>query len=326
MKILKYALILLLVLSCRDDQVSDFQSKIGSEGNVILLTLDGVRYEEFFNKDIFRTFWAEHAEKGLVLGDPKKNSRVRIANTVMLSLPGYKTMHKGGRVLCRTNKCGPAKVETLGEKLQRVKNNWKNTDIAIISSWHKICDAAMREKRTLFHSCGDMKIDLPGHFYLNEMQEADPPIWGGRYDKYTFEHGMKIIEEHKPRFMHLSLLDSDEYAHDGEWDGYMRSLYNYDIYIDRLYALLDQMGDYGKNTTLIITTDHGRGKGDKWTGHFFNLNSRKIWMAIKGPHVPAKGSISHKKKISHLHLRPFIELMLGVKKIDGRHRLLDLID
>lgn len=325
MQILKYGLLALLLLSCRGDHIEEFQSKIGQNGNVILFTLDGVRYEEFFNKDLLPTFWREHAEKGIVLGDPKKKSKVRIANTVMLSLPGYKTMHKGGRVLCRTNKCGPAKVETLGEKLQRMKG-WSGTDISIISSWHKICDAAMRQKRTLFHSCGDKKIDLPGHFYTNEMQEADPPIWGGRYDKYTFEHGMKIIENHRPRFMHLSLLDSDEYAHSGDWDGYIRSIQKYDDYIDQLYALLDQMGEYGENTTVIITTDHGRGKGDKWEGHFFNLNSRKIWMVIKGPHVPAKGSISHKRKISHLHIRPFIELMLGVKKIKGKHRLLDLID
>ncbi|MCO4793662.1 MAG: sulfatase-like hydrolase/transferase [Bacteriovoracaceae bacterium] len=324
MKLFKYILILGLVLSCRESAITEFQSRVGDKGNVILLTLDGVRYEEFFNKDIFRTFWDEHASKGIVLGDPKKKSRARIANTVMLSLPGYKTMHEGSRVWCRTNKCGPSKKETLGEKLKRVKS-WNNHEVGIISSWGKICDAAMRKERSLFHSCGDMKVKLPGHFYLNEMQEADTPIWGGRYDKYTFEHGMKFIEDKKPRFLHLSLLDSDEYAHDDEWDGYMRSLYNYDLYIDRLYTLLDQMGEYGKNTTVIITTDHGRGKGDKWTGHFFNWNSRKIWMVVKGPHVPARGSISHKRKITHLHIRPFTELMLGIKEIKGKHRILDLI-
>lgn len=319
-------LVLILFSSCRQDSTRDIQDNLTGNANVILFTLDGVRYEEFFDKQIFEKFWRVHAKKGIVLGDPSRSSKVRTANTVSLSLPAYRTIHTGERTWCRTNNCDHVRTETLMEKLNRVKN-WDHKKVAVISSWKKICRAAMREESSVYHNCSNTPLEEPGHEDLNTQQESDLPPWNhARRDKYTFEHGLRFIKNQRPRFLHLSLLDSDKFAHDRDWNSYIASLRTYDDYIERLYGLLEGMGEYGKKTTVIITTDHGRNAKDRFHSHVLSWHARKIWMVIKGADIPARGSLSHNKKITHLHIRPFTELLLGVKEIKGKNRLFNLSD
>lgn len=52
------------------------------------------------------------------------------------------------------------------------------------------------------------------------------------------------------------------------------------------------MPEYKDKTTLIITSDHGRGQYPKsgWTDHGFRTAySDQIWFAVLGPDTPAKG-------------------------------------
>lgn len=274
--------------------------------NIILITLDGVRYQEFFNKEIFPKFWSEHAKQGIVLGDPSKKSKVRVANIMSLSLPAYRTIHTGRRTLCKTNNCKHTKRKTVSEVISK-KLNLPFEKVAVIGSWKNICRAAMRKDESILHSCGLEPFPLPGHEGINVKSVNDLPVWeNAKKDKYTWQHGFKYIKDHKPRLLTLSFDDSDEYGHDKMWNGYIQSLKDYDNKIDELFKLLSSMGEYGKNTLVFITTDHGRGK-KRWWGHTLMRQARPIWMYLKGPGIPAKGSISHKKKITHLHIKPFIE-------------------
>ena len=305
--------------------MTTIQEGLTKDANVVLLTLDGVRYQEFFDKKIFTRYWNSYASKGIVIGDPDQKSKVKVSNLMVLSLPGYRSMHLGSRSFCYSNNCGNVKRQTVGEKVLE-QLSLASEKVAIISSWSMVCKAGMQKESKLFNSCGDRPVESNGHEEINTQQAGDHPTkWSGRFDKYTFAHGIKYLEQKKPRFMHLSLLDSDEHAHDDNWKGYLNSLKAYDLYIDRLFKKLLELGEYGKRTTVIITTDHGRGKGKKWTGHTLSPAAAKIFMAFHGPDIPNKGSVSHKKKITHLHLRPLIELILGLKKIKGRHRLSDLV-
>mgnify|MGYP003974989095 FL=1 len=240
-----------------------------------------------------------------------------------MSLPAYKTIHSGKRSFCFTNNCGFPKEETLSEKLLRV-HNWHQSKVAIISSWFNICYSAVRSLKNVLNSCGNKPLRLSDHDEININQTIDLPSWEGRKDKYTFQHAVKYIINHRPRFLHLALLDSDEWAHKNDWKNYIKSLKKYDLYIDQLFKLLENLGDYGNKTTVIITTDHGRGKGKKWTSHGKTWHARKIWMALKGPNIPHKGPIDHKYEVNHLHIRPIIELLLGVKDIYGKKRILKL--
>ena len=125
---MKHYLLIFLLLglsSCRQ-----FQPR---GKNVIFITLDGVRYQEFFNQDIFQKFWALHANKGIVLGDPKKKSKVRVANIMSLSLPAYRTIHTGRRTLCKTNNCKHTKRKTFSEIIKK-KLKLPHHKVAILGS------------------------------------------------------------------------------------------------------------------------------------------------------------------------------------------------
>lgn len=304
MKALTLVLIMLTAVSCRQ--------QVPRGENIIFITLDGVRYQEFFNKDIFKKFWSDHAHTGIVLGDPKKRSKVRVANIMSLSLPAYRTIHTGRRTLCKTNNCGHTKRETFSEKIKDHLELPLNK-VAVFSSWDGVCRGALREITHVLNSCSTRDVILPGHEEINKQSQIDLPVWkNARLDKYTWAHGFKYIKNHKPRLLTLSMNDSDEWGHDKDWKNYIQSLRDYDQKIHELFKLLNGMGEYGEKTLVFITTDHGRGK-KKWWGHTLMRQARPIWMFLAGPGIPAKGSISHKKRVTHLHIKPFIEKYLGLK-------------
>ena len=76
-----------------------------------------------------------------------------------------------------------------------------------------------------------------------------------------------------------------------------------------------QSQDYYKNkTTLIITTDHGRGKylNDKWGSHGATIpNAQNVWAAIIGPDTPSKGEITNSKTIYTNQIAATIAHLLG---------------
>jgi hypothetical protein len=50
------------------------------------------------------------------------------------------------------------------------------------------------------------------------------------------------------------------------------------------------MPEYANRTSLVITTDHGRGDNRDWTDHGTKVPAaERIWMAVLGPSVPSRG-------------------------------------
>jgi arylsulfatase A-like enzyme len=75
---------------------------------------------------------------------------------------------------------------------------------------------------------------------------------------------------------------------------------------------LKEMGDYGKQTTLIVTTDHSRGPGPLWVGHATTHNSEKnVFLYARGRGVKATGRSDERG--NHINIRPTIEYLLGLE-------------
>ena len=70
---------------------------------------------------------------------------------------------------------------------------------------------------------------------------------------------------------------------------------------------------YKDNTTIIITTDHGRGfRTNTWTDHlFFVKGSKEIWMAVMGPDILPLGELKTKQTIYQKQLAATIANLLG---------------
>ena len=74
------------------------------------------------------------------------------------------------------------------------------------------------------------------------------------------------LKAQKPRVMWISLVNSDDWAHADRYDRYLDYLHLADKLLGELWADLQSMENYRDQTTLIITTDHGRGlQGSDWS-------------------------------------------------------------
>jgi len=90
-----------------------------------------------------------------------------------------------------------------------------------------------------------------------------------RPDRYAAELALRYLEWRRPRFVFLGLGEPDEYAHRGDYSGYVASLRATDAVIGRLFETLDRMAARGASTTVFVTTDHGRARDHRFHGRIF---------------------------------------------------------
>ncbi len=303
--------------------------------NVILLMLDGVRCKEFFGKvdkklrkkfkikqkTTFDKFWnSDLPNQGVIFGNKSKGSSM-VVKGEPCSLPSYATIFKGSESKLNDNYKGRVSTETIAEKIKK-ELDLKKEDVATIASWDNINQAVQHKKGTIYTNCGPQKIkiykDDPIIKHINNKQIDDEPSWayGSRYDKYTWDHAIHYLKNVKPRFMFISLNDSDGSMHHGMYKEYIRSLNDYDKQIMELVELIDTMKEYKNKTTLVITTDHGRGETnnkDEWKDHSSKIpGSEDIWMYVRGPYIKKRGFMKHMYPIDTTIIYPIIEYSMGL--------------
>ena len=297
--------------------------------NVILLMLDGVRWQEVFRTDktglIFKHLFQDYLSEGRIFGNVDKDQAMTVSNSALLSLPAYQSIMSGETQPCSGNGCGRIGAETFQERAV-TELKLDRTQVATIASWDKIPNAVEHvEGATFVNAAYDKLSDgtADAEFdAINEAQVKDPAPWdGARFDRYTWAHSMHFLKKHHPRFMFISFDDSDEWGHKNEWENYLSSLRQYDDWIHELIQTLKGMGEYGAHTTLIITTDHGRGDDSMWGQHGWPWpESKYIWLYVR----PAPASVTpqyfqnfnddgiSEAKFSHVDIRPTIEAALGL--------------
>ena len=63
----------------------------------------------------------------------------------------------------------------------------------------------------------------------------------------------------KPRVLYVSFDETDDWAHDHRYDRVLDSIAEFDGFLERLWNQIESMKEYRGHTTLIVTSDHGRG-------------------------------------------------------------------
>lgn len=297
--------------------------------NVILITLDGVRWQEVFHgtdpelsqgvteKIIFKNMMSKLSLSGLALGDRDSGSEMTVSNPSLISLPAYQSILTGLTQNCFSNSCSRVPVKTLSESLiDHLK--LEKEKVATFASWSKISLAAEHQPGYTTVNTGISKLqdkwedsELES---LNNAQFNDESSGETRIDKDTMQLALWYLKKHQPRFLYISLNDSDDFAHADKYPEYIGQLHQYDDFIETLYKTLEGMGEYGKATTLLITTDHGRGNHNKWTDHGnSNPESKYIWLAAISPSFKTK--LSTQKVYQHNDLTPTILSIMGVETL-----------
>lgn len=317
--------------------------------NVVLVTIDGLRWQEVFGgaderlisgdgdvKDVpaakqrfLRTdrkanretlmpfFWSVLAPQGVIYGDPENRSSAVLSNSLHFSYPGYNELLTGyfDPKIDSNSKTYNENVTVL-EWLNQ-KPDFKGR-VAAFCSWDVfpyiindrrsgvVVNAGWQPTATLLDpndkAVAAARTQLE---QLDQLSEQMPHVWPGvRYDYFTFKAAEIYIKAVRPRVLYLSLGEVDDWAHEGRYDLYLDSAQRSDQYIRQLWETIQSIPQYKDNTTLIVTTDHGRGEGrTEWKSHNSNIpGCEAIWIAMIGPqivhHQPTDSSVTQSQVAS----------------------------
>ena len=320
--------------------------------NVILITLDGVRWQDVFtgidtillnssythNKQLLsekfvgtsieenRTllmpfFWKTIAKQGQLHGNRTKKSTINLTNKMMFSYPGYNEILTGradDEIIDSNDKVYNKNITLL--ELANTTEAYKGK-VAGFGSWD-VFPFIINDKRSgVPVNAGYM--DAVGNLtdkekLLNEIQRQAPVIWESvRLDVFTHQYTKEYLKKKHPKLVYISYGETDDFAHDGHFDFYMKSLHNTDGLIADLWNYVQTDSFYKDNTYVIITTDHGRGEGteegSKWTSHGSDVvGAEQTWLAILGPGMKATGEASNNQLYTD-QIAPTVLKMLNMK-------------
>ena len=299
--------------------------------HVFLITLDGLRWEEVFTgaeaaligpdggvantNSLAREFWRDDpgarrealmpfvwqvmAREGQLLGNRQAGSRVRVTNGKNFTYPGFNEILTGfadPRIDSNAKRANP-NVTVLEWLNQREGFQGK---VAAFPNWDTFPYILNAERAKIPVWTGypeDLKN--PRNPILPEVRKmfADiTPLWDGMNFDFFFHHAvMDYVEEKQPSVVWIAFSETDEWAHEGRYDLYLRAANRIDGYVRELWEKLQSMPHYRGKTAFILTTDHGRGSGPaEWRNHGAAVKGAEdIWIAALGPDIPAKGSREH---------------------------------
>ena len=298
--------------------------------NVILVTLDGVRTEEIFGglqqeiaahsaeqvyseikygreryaaasaaerrRLLMPFFWGELVPTGMLFGNAALGSRVLVENSVKWSSAGYAEMLTGRpQPEIRDNSFVRYPQTTVLEFVARSLDLDKS-QVAQLGSWRGFPFLAASVADAFVMNGG--YDDFPAAFSSPKLDELAAlrrnvmELWEeSSNDGITYQMAKVYLLERRPRLMWIGLTQSDYWAHADRYDRLLEYLHLADGWLRDLWSTLQADEDYRGKTTLIVTTDHGRGQRPAdWAEHDQTIpGSESIWVAVIGPDTPALG-------------------------------------
>ncbi|MDZ4831581.1 MAG: AP protein [Phycisphaerae bacterium] len=133
---------------------------------------------------------------------------------------------------------------------------------------------------------------------VNRLRAEVPKRWpGGHFDAMIFPLALEWMRVADPRVMFIGFGETDEWAHEGRYADYLDAAHRCDGFLAELWTTLQSLPAYRGKTTLIITTDHGRGDGRReprdWNNHGPKWpGSDEMWCAVIGPNTKPGGELS----------------------------------
>jgi hypothetical protein len=296
--------------------------------NLVYVTLDGLRWQEVFGgaqetfvskacgvrdiDDITRRYllptpaerrvalmpflWTTIAREGQVFGDPEQNAPARITNTMKFSYPGYSEMFVGfaDDDAIRSNDKFPNPHVNVLEYLHR-RPGFADR-VAAFATWDVFPFILNAERAGFYVHAGTGPIvDEPltdRQRLLNDLIADSVVLWNNNgIDSLTEHAAREYVHKRKPRVLFLGLGETDEWGHGRRYDLYLDAAHKADAFLARLWGELQAMPEYREKTSLVISTDHGRGALiENWTDHGANVPGAEfIWIAAMGPDTPPLG-------------------------------------
>jgi hypothetical protein len=246
--------------------------------------------------------WQVIAKQGQIFGNRDKGSDAYVTNHMFFSYPGYNETLCGfpddERIHSNDNVPNPNVTV-----LEWLKNRQSfDGNIAAFGAWDVIANVFSPERSRLTANAGYVPLSLtpstPELDLVNRFKVETPRIWEDEpFDAVPFYTAVEYMKLKHPKVLYISLGETDEWAHAGQYTEYLDSAHRVDAYLRTLWELAQSMPEYRGNTTLIFSPDHGRGKApQKWRDHGQKIpDSKYIWMMFLGPDTQ---SLGEREKIS----------------------------
>ncbi len=323
--------------------------------NVILITFDGLRWQELFGgvdsalihnetftkfspeteelivtywksspkerrKALMPFFWNTIATKGQLYGNRWKGNLVNVTNQMWFSYPGYNEILTGfADPGIRSNN----KINNENQTVLEFINQQKGFQgkVAAFGSWDVFPYIINTERSKIPVNAGFEQAKSNNKLsekekLLYELQSQIPEEWSSvRFDAFTHHFAKEYIIKNKPRVVYISYGETDDFAHDGVYDDYIKSAHQTDAFIADLWNFTQNHSFYKDKTTFIITTDHGRGTLpiENWKHHGANIpDSDQIWIAVLGPDTPALGEVTTTGQLYQNQVAKTVATLLGL--------------
>lgn len=278
-------------------------SKLNAAENIVLITLDGLRWQEVFtgldedlavNKEfsvqselIIERFWRntpqERAQallpfihnvvfrQGSYAGNRNAGSCAAVTNDWYFSYPGYSEILTGvvnGAIDSNAKIQNPE--QTILELLNLMPEFAGQT--AAFASWDVFPYIFNTERSGLHVNAFHPEKNFASEFeeILTQLHTEIPTPWPTvRNDAFTHHYAVSYISREKPRITFISYGETDDFAHDGKYDEYVIAAHRTDGFIRNVWETVQSIESYKDNTVLFISVDHGRGEDpvETWQHH-----------------------------------------------------------
>jgi hypothetical protein len=318
--------------------------------NVVLIVSDGLRWQEIFSgadpqlldkehggisntnaflrqfgqataeqrrAALFPFFWSTIAKKGQLLGNQAKGSVMKVSNGLNFSYPGYNEMLSGlADPRINSNDKTPNPNVTAFEWLN-AKPAYHGA-VAAFGTWDVFPAIFNRERSGLaVFACFEpvhRKAPSQAQIVLDELVQDTTPLGHDIiFDSFHYQAALEYLHTDFPKVLFVGFGETDEWAHAGRYDNLLLSAHAVDHYVANLWDAMQQIPQYRRQTTFLITADHGRGSGLKeWRDHGAKTaGSEGLWLAAIGPDTPALGERANTGPLVQTQIAATIAALLG---------------
>jgi len=331
-----FLLLFIVLISCKSTTEKEEISN-SNEQHIILITLDGFRWQELFTgidktlmtnkeftsdssslkasfwkdspqerrKALLPFIWGTVPELGQIHGNRALGSKVNLTNSYWFSYPGYNEILSGyaddDRI--QSNAKTPNPNKTILE-LANFDKRYKGK-VGAFASWDVFPYIINEDRSSVPVNAGFNLAEgeslTSNEKYLNKLQKVTPSPWSTvRLDVFTHHYALEYLKKAHPSLLYISYGETDDFAHDGNYDAYIKSANTTDKLIKELWEFANNDPVYKDKTTFIITTDHGRGTQpiESWRGHGSDINGAdEVWLIAFGAGVKPLGEIDNDEQL-----------------------------
>jgi hypothetical protein len=303
--------------------------------NVLLVMTDGLRWQEVFqgadaalmddkNHEVTAShreallpfLWQVVAKNGQIYGNRTLGSDAYVTNGLNFSYPGYNETLSGfaDPRIHSNDKVANPNVTVLEWLNQKPAYRGK---VAAFGAWSVISWIVNASRAGFVVNSGYEPLTVPPVTerlaLLNRLKD-ETQIWEDEpFDSFPFHTAIEYLRLHHPRVLYLSLGETDEWAHRGDYALYLRSAQRVDQYLKELWETVQSIDQYRGKTTLIFLTDHGRGQAPvEWKSHGEKIvDSKFIWMAFLGPDTRVLGERTKVPPVTQSQIAATLAALLG---------------